>query len=58
MALANDLAGRGAVVTQMHTRDKRDGFHEMEGGSTATITGLQDADFLVTSDGVKHEVQE
>lgn len=45
---------RGAVITQVHTRDNRSGIHEMDGGATASLIGNQEDDFVVTSDGVKH----
>ncbi len=57
MAKANDLVCNGHFVTQIHTRDNKKGSHEMEGGVTAVITGCQEADFIVTSDGSKHNVE-
>jgi hypothetical protein len=42
-------------VTQLHTRDNRQGQYELENGH-AVIHGNQEEDFLVTSDGVKHPV--
>jgi hypothetical protein len=42
-------------VTQVHTRDNRTGFYELENGH-AVMHGNQDTDFVVTSDGTKHPV--
>ena len=47
------LSDSGKFVTQLHTRDNRDGQYELDNGF-AVIHGNQEDDFLVTSDGVKH----
>lgn len=45
----------GTYVTQVHTRDNRSGIYETENGSAA-IHGNGNDDFLVTSDGKRHEL--
>jgi len=51
----NRLVESGKYVTQVHTRDNRTGFYELENGH-AVMHGNQDTDFVVTSDGTKHPV--
>lgn len=49
------LSESGKVVTQLHTRDSRSGFYELENGN-AVIHGNGEEDYLVTADGTRHEL--
>lgn len=53
IAKIGSLTESGQYVTQVHTRDNRNGQYETENGF-AIMHGNQDEDFLVTSDGIKH----
>jgi hypothetical protein len=55
IAEINRLSELGLLVTQVHTRDNRSGFYETDYGN-AIMHGNAEDDYLVTSDGVAHQL--